>query len=302
MVTFSYHNLAEDPYPSLETNTNAMDLVLCRNVLMYFSPDRAKTVVGHLYRSLIDGGWLIPSAVEGGPNLFAPFVFANFDGATLYRKIEAAIPRAPANPLTAPSAIMAPDSAAPVSAAPRQPPPISVVGGARALEPEPSAYQTALTLYGQGRYGEAVEMIAGYLTAQPDDNRAMLLLARTYANQGRLAEALQWCTKAIAGDRLAAGNHYLLAMIHQERGDLSEASTSLKRALFLEPQFVLAQFALANLARIQGKHRDSTKHYRNTLALLDGRDPDETLPESEGMTVGRLREIARHAKLSDVAE
>ena len=29
-MTFSYLNLAADPYPSLATNTNAMDIIFCR--------------------------------------------------------------------------------------------------------------------------------------------------------------------------------------------------------------------------------------------------------------------------------
>jgi chemotaxis protein methyltransferase CheR len=123
----------------------------------------------------------------------------------------------------------------------------------------------------------------------------MLLLARTYANQGRLAEALRWCTKGIAADRLSAGHHYLLAMIQQEMGDLAEAAASLHRALFLDSQFVLAHFASANLARIEGRRAEARKHYRNTLRLLDGRAPGDVLPESEGLTVERLREIVRHA-------
>ena len=36
MVTFSPLNLAEDPYPSLVNNTSAMDIIYCRNVLIYF--------------------------------------------------------------------------------------------------------------------------------------------------------------------------------------------------------------------------------------------------------------------------
>lgn len=38
MVSFGYLNLIEDYYPSLENGTNALDLVLCNNTLMYFSP------------------------------------------------------------------------------------------------------------------------------------------------------------------------------------------------------------------------------------------------------------------------
>ncbi|HJV37066.1 CheR family methyltransferase, partial [Geomonas sp.] len=53
MVHFEYLNLAEDSYPSLPTNTNAMDLIFCRNVLMYFSPEMARTVVAKLNKSLV---------------------------------------------------------------------------------------------------------------------------------------------------------------------------------------------------------------------------------------------------------
>src|SRR6266568_5366619 len=56
MVTFAYLNLAEDVYPSLSNGTNAMDLIFCRNVLMYFSPERAARVVYGLRRALIDSG------------------------------------------------------------------------------------------------------------------------------------------------------------------------------------------------------------------------------------------------------
>ncbi len=38
MVTLHYLNLAEDAFPSLLSNTNAMDVIFCRNVLMYFHP------------------------------------------------------------------------------------------------------------------------------------------------------------------------------------------------------------------------------------------------------------------------
>jgi chemotaxis protein methyltransferase CheR len=276
MVTLSYHNLVEDRFPSIDSNTNAMDVVLCRNVLMYFSPDRARAVVGYLHRALREGGWLVPSAVDGAPHLFAPLVLADIEGATLYRKRAAMAPAPslpPAMPIIPPRA------------------PASRAEPVRELD----AHRAASAFHDQGRYGEASETLIGHLSAEPEDVRAMLLLARTYANQGRLAEALRWCTKGIAADRLSAGHHYLRAMIQQEMGDLAEAAASLHRALFLDPQFVLAHFASANLARIEGRRPEARKHYRNTLGLLDGRAPGDVLPESEGLTVERLREIVRHA-------
>ena len=74
MVTFAYLNLAEDVYPSLANGTNAMDLIFCRNVLMYFSPERAARVVHGLRRALIDSGCLFVSTVEASSELFSQFL------------------------------------------------------------------------------------------------------------------------------------------------------------------------------------------------------------------------------------
>ncbi len=73
MVTFSYLNLVEDAYPSLVNNTNALDIIFCRNVLMYFVPELAGKVVRNLHRSLVDGGFLIVSPTESSIPIFSQF-------------------------------------------------------------------------------------------------------------------------------------------------------------------------------------------------------------------------------------
>jgi len=64
MVRFNKLNLISDSYPSTLTSTTTMDIVFCRNVLMYFSPETAGFVVDRLNKSLVDGGWLIVSPQE----------------------------------------------------------------------------------------------------------------------------------------------------------------------------------------------------------------------------------------------
>lgn len=86
MVTFGYLNLAEDSYPSLFTNTTAMDLIFCRNVLMYLTREVARTVVDKLNRSLAEGGWLVVGPVESWPECYQPLQPVSFDGVTCYRK------------------------------------------------------------------------------------------------------------------------------------------------------------------------------------------------------------------------
>jgi len=48
MVAFAYLNLAEDAYPSLATNTNAMHLILCRNVAIYLPEAVTRAIAGRV--------------------------------------------------------------------------------------------------------------------------------------------------------------------------------------------------------------------------------------------------------------
>ena len=87
-VSFTCHNLVQNAYPSLLTHTNALDLILCRNVLMYLTPDHQAYVAGKLVQCLVEGGWLITGPSETTDALSSEFVSVNFQGPTFYRKQE----------------------------------------------------------------------------------------------------------------------------------------------------------------------------------------------------------------------
>jgi chemotaxis protein methyltransferase CheR len=246
MVHFAYVNLAEDTYPSLVNGTNAMDLIFCRNVLMYFTSDRMRRVVWNLHQSLVEGGWIFVSPSEASHVLFRKFILETETGTILYRKEAGRPEAAEASPKTeAPAWGAMPESTREIPLPPSQEP---------VVEP-------------------------------------MALLARAYANQGKLAEAEEWCDKAVAADRLDPELHYLHAMILQEQGKGDEAVLSLKRALYLDQNFALAHFALGSLARMKGKQKDAVRHFKVALSILGAYTRDEIVPGSEGMTAARLREI-----------
>src|SRR5690606_28599471 len=54
-VTFARLNLVDDLYPP-PLNHSGMDVILCRNVLMYFSPEQVQKVIRKLHACLADGG------------------------------------------------------------------------------------------------------------------------------------------------------------------------------------------------------------------------------------------------------
>jgi len=278
MVTFSYLNFADDVYPSLSNNTGAMDIIFCRNVLMYFTAQRAKQVTGNFHRALVDGGWLVVSPAEASNTLFSSFAPTEFPGAVLYRKtanirLQPLVVGYPVLPL--------------FEAAEAMPPllPVALAEPAPAILPVPPDEANPSENLSTAQSNQAK-------ASQTDDRGLPLRMARDCANQGRLGEALEWCEQAISADKLNPAHHYLLATILQEQGQHSAAIQSLMRALYLDPDFVLAHFALGNLHQSQGRYRQAQRHFEITLLLLRRHPPDETLPEADGLTAGRLAEIA----------
>jgi len=315
MVTFNYLNLATDPYPSLFNNTNAMDIILCRNVLMYLEPSLAKRVVGRFYRALVNGGWALPSVTEGFHLLFTRFAAVTFPGVTLYQKrvnqegaLEMFPPRRDSE---MPAAVdtqaereegppVLPTDArplGPVSEGEPEPagrmPSFPEMPQAQTLEGESgnSFYENALRLFQQGLYSECEKILRPWLEKDPENFHGQALMARLYADQGRLLEAQAQCEKAISINKLDAGCHYLLAVIFIEQQRFSEAEQALHRALYLNPNFVLAHFTLGNLTREGGRTLLSSRHFEHALLLLQNYSPEDILPESDGVTAGRLKDI-----------
>ncbi|MBM4064797.1 MAG: tetratricopeptide repeat protein [Planctomycetes bacterium] len=295
MVTFQYLNLAEDVYPSLLNNTNAMDIIFCRNVLMYFSPERAKKAVHGFFNSLLSDGWLLVSPTEAFKHITDHFTTANFSGTICYRRdgrkqrIVEDI-RFVEKPSYVPAAELKAGFPIPCGVVAEELPPRKIKKP-KAPEAPPDPYTEAAMMFEHGRYAEAAEKLIGLSMYGKGNPKSLALLARACANQGRLDDALKWCKKAIAADTLNPGYHYLLATILLEHGLLEETIQSLKKALYLDPNFVLAYFVLGNIMQKQGEPETSRKYFKNAFELASAHKPEEALPESEGMTAGRLSEI-----------
>lgn len=297
MVSFEYLNLAADSYPSLFSKTNAMDLIFCRNVLMYFSRDMVRTVTDKLHRSLVDNGWLIVGPVESWQGSYQSFEAVTFDVTTCYRK-RGGEPQPQQGPVSGQAGREPGTTKLEVTAG--EPEENSAMKFAHPLRSADqvapavhSPYDAAVEYYRQGLYPQAVAILSELSAREPIPAEAWHMLVKSHANLGELAKALQLCEEAVNKNKLDPALHHLRADILQEQGLIEEARASLERAIYLDPKLVLAHFALGNLTLWSGKPDKARKHFENAALLLDGFAPGATLPNSEGMTAGRLREIIR---------
>jgi chemotaxis protein methyltransferase CheR len=251
LVRFGYLNLVEESYPSLASDTNAMDLVVCRNVLMYLAPAPMQKVVARLRRALAPGGVLLVSPSELAPGRFPGFVAHTRPGAILLQRDDG---EARAQPPWMPSS--APWQALP---APSLPP----VSAARAPAPEARAAAPACP--------------GGYEAR-----------ARECADRGALPEALEWGDRWIASDKLDPRAHFTSALILMELGDTALARAALQRVLYLDPGHLLALVSSGTVELSDGARDVARRHFAAARRILARMGPDEPVPDADGLTAGGL--------------
>jgi chemotaxis protein methyltransferase CheR len=317
MVRFSQLNLAEDCWPTPGDATEGADLIFCRNVMLYFDQAQIESTMRKFHAALKQGGWLFVGPTEVPHSNLDGFSRLNYGGAFVLCKGEAgrqasfqvsaaAWPTLPqADQHQAAAAKQAAPPPAVLAPAPVVPPVAAVAPLNRSLAEETSAggkqspgalcYAQALDLYRSGSYQEAAARVLNCCDAGQGElgAEALALAARAQANTGRFAEARACCEQAIARNRLSADNHYLLSIILEQLQDTAGAIKSLKHALYIDHDYVLAYFALGNLNRRCGDHKESQRYFANALRLLEKRHPHEVLEEAEGMTAGGLAQMIR---------
>lgn len=294
MVKFEYLNLADDVFPSPLNNTNAMDVIFCRNVLMYFTHDRFRQVTRGLYNSLIQGGYLVVSASELSLQNFTEFTPINVPGMVIYQKTSKKIKDRHKITFVEP-----PPEPVPFQLPQKPDHPIEWIKfKPYEIEKEiPDSeniskqivpiYEETLKSFSQGNYEDVIDN----LQTDHQNVEAQILLIRALANKGDLIEALKTCEETIAKNKLDPRLHYLYATILQENNQLTEAVASLKCAIYLDTNFVLSYYSLGKIYQRLGDLKNAKKSFAIVLSILNKCEGEEILFESEGLTAGRFKEI-----------
>ena len=262
LVRFQHGNLLDLLGPQAPLELDEFDLILCRNVLIYFHPDTVTALVAALANRLNAEGWLLIGHAEPNPGLEAHARTVQLTGTMAYRRRDsrAPDPEPPAEPWTPPELIepQAPaETPLPAAGPPRTPHP-----------PQPPSEMSPPP-------GADLEDI------------------RRLANQGRLTEAEAACRAAL--DRAAedAVLHFYLGLVQQAQGRPGDAEESLRKAAYLDGGFVMAHYHLG-LVRLERGRRDPGRRALSAAARLAASlSPTARLCEGEGLTAGDLRELAR---------
>jgi chemotaxis protein methyltransferase CheR len=265
LVRFQHGNLLDLLGPAAPLDLTDFDLILCRNVLIYFHPDAMNAVVGALAQRLGDDGWLLVGHAEPNPGFEAHVRTITLPGAVAYRRRsdgDAPDPSAAAGwaPLPAPDAEQTPPPS------PR-PAPLPAPPLVQAPAPKPQAPAA--------------------------DGAPPLADIRALANLGRFAEAAQLCRQALARSPPDPAAHFYLGLVAQAQGQLDEAEDALRRAVYLDGTFLMAQYHLGLVRLERGDEAGGRRSLAGVARLAATLSPTAPLCEGDGLRAGDLRELAR---------
>jgi len=291
-VEFRYLNLAEDTYPSLPTGIWGMDLILCRNVLIYFDAETIARVARRLMDSLSDDGWLLLGASDPALSDLVPCDVVVTGAGLAYRRPGrgAASPPGPlATAWRGGTAVGLPPLPEPVASAPPSPPPAPLPRA----EPAPVAPEDAARAYAERDYERAAELAGRFVQRDGGDPLLWIVLVRALANRGELEAAGRACAAALDRHRTSAELTYLHAVLLAEAGQYADAATAARRALYLDRGLVVAHLALGGALTRLGETDGARRAFRNAERLLAAMPPEAVVPASDGEPAGRLAEMAR---------
>lgn len=295
-VAFDYLNLAQDTYPSFARGLWSMDLVLCRNVLLYFDADTIRAVAGRLFDCLAPGGWLLTAPSDPPLHELAPYTLLHTDAGLVYRRppvqetsparteaptLLVSTPEPASTDLPASEGCQAPVVAEQGLDSPRSPPVKVPVDREQLLAEAQQAFRA-------GAYRRANELAQGL----PKEVAAWALRVRALANLD-VAEAERVCVAGLEQNALAAELHYLHAVLLLEQGRYREAERVLQRVLYLDRSLALAHFTLGSIRSHCGDQAGARRAYANAQKLLADRPSEEEVPLADGEHAGRLAEAAR---------
>jgi chemotaxis protein methyltransferase CheR len=299
MVQFEYLNLQTGDFPDAGAGTANVDIIFCRNVMIYFGLDTTRKLVERFANCLRPGGYLFLGHAETLSNISSRFQRVTRTGAFYYRC------QPPVPPLAinkAIGSIVLPVKAPPfpqekpIAKSPIERQPIQLLPPTPkdpAEIPLADLLQQAMQAFHREDYRTASQKYDTMLARDPLQVQALIGQGFIMANQGRYDDALILCTKVLAIDDLSPDAYFLRGLILDMQDDLEGAMAEYRKTLLLDMEFIMAHYYLGKVHWRQGRQGDAQRGLKNTVRLLEKFRDDQPIPHSGGLSKGVFLEMCR---------
>ena len=301
-VKFFHLNLKSNNYPSQKNDLNSVDLILCRNVLMYFDDKTKADVVNKLRKTLDKDGWIIFSPFDLNDENKKLFITVSAEDTVVYRVSDSINNNTPIqnkNEL---------NSIANTTLLHIKKPKVSTIKHEKKTSNTLNCkqiiskrairdYDEIHRLYEKGKYGDIIKLYESKeLEPEMGGTKATnfyLTLLKSYANLGLKSGFENTVSEALKMNKTSAEIHYVCGSIYKEFNELQKSVYHLKKALYLNHDFIMAEFMLGLNYRAIGDAANAKRCFRNINKMLKSEDNNSTLDFSEGLKVIDIKSIVQ---------
>ncbi len=266
LVRFEYLNLMNPEYPK------NMDIIFCRNVMIYFDSSLIQDVIRRFEQGLLSPGYLFIGHSESLQGLGHHLQLRHQEEGVFYQKADQDLTEQPNTPQKPPCH----KSKRRLVAVPIQP------TSTPASRPLPEQLLDIQTAYNHKDYDQALRWIHQAQHDYPETDEPLFYAAQIYLNQRHFDLAGAALQRLLQRNPMYAQGYYLQGLLALEQHKLEDAEDALKKAVYIEHRFPMAHFTLALAYSQHNKISAAIREYRNALKILMQQDNLETEVDYSG--------------------
>lgn len=254
MVNFDYLNLNTDTYPSMMNGTAMQDLIVCRNVLIYFDDVHIKNVLDRLTRCLGEHGYILLGASD-------PIAFMDVgmmpvaDYPSLFTKR------------------MTPE---------------------KVILPTPDknlvSHQQAVRQIKVEKVKQPIQSPVNHMVVTKAEK---LTQAIEFANTGKTTEAIKLCEEIIAEDKMNKEAYFIYALSLAELKRNKDAESAFRKALYIDPGFLVCRYQFGLYLLQHKRHQEGLKALESAIRSASEFNDNDIVPDSNNMSYKDLVSVLK---------
>jgi chemotaxis protein methyltransferase CheR len=312
MSKFQTLNLVKDSYPSLNSEMKEMDLIICRNVFIYFEETAVSKVLEKFYHTLQPNGYLLTGHTELYAQNLSGFQSTLFSEGMIYQRLGSTF-SIPSQSKDQAESLVSKDINEKFAEVGDQK--ISIVQshirdseslfGISKLEfnsadiyshktnyysscNEKNLLRSTEILIKRKAYNLAISQVEKALEINPKNFYSYYLIAQLSNYLDDLKKATFFCYKALEIDAFSILPYFILVNIAEKQEAWLEMKKILKKIIYLEPGAVAAYLKLSYIYQSENDIERTCKLQNTALNLLRRLPANMEVLELDCLTVNQL--------------
>lgn len=287
-IEFSTINLSE--IEKLKNSREKFDIIICRNVLIYFSKTLVKELLEAFYFKLNPGGFFITTASESAninKKLFSKLIDGN--NSIFLKNSEKYLSAPPVN-----FKIQKEEKKAVLKKRVEPLKKIILHDENKIINDLNKIFGEAVEKYYAGNLNESLKLFSAIekeliKTGKkfPQELELFFYLIKNNFRTGNIKTAFKHCEQILNKEKLDFRFHYIHGILLQENGEYEKAESAFNKSIYLNNKFPLSFFALGNLQKSAGKISYHRNFHKAAELLLD-LQKEQIVKYSDGITAGEL--------------